>query len=218
MTKNAVVLISGGLDSLVSIDIAKKEFNIKFGLNFNYGQKAFVEENEASLEIAKFYNFELKTLELPFLKDITSNALTDANNCNFNDFNSVWIPNRNGLFINIAASYCDKFDIENIIFGANLEEAQNFCDNSDDFIQSINQELYYSTLIKPKVIAPCQNYNKVDIINYSIDNNLPVNLIKSCYNSSKISGAKHCGSCMSCKYLKNAIEKSKNPNLIKEIF
>ena len=56
------------------------------------------------------------------------------------------------------------------------------------------------------------------MINYAIDNKLPLNLIKSCYNSSLLTNKKHCGKCMSCKLLYNAIKESKKPELIKEIF
>ena len=218
MTKTGIVLLSGGMDSLVSLDIASKEIDIKLAITFNYGQKAFQDELIASKRIAKKYNIEHKIVKLPFLAEISDNALTDKNNNNLNDFKSIWIPNRNGLFLNIAACYCDKYNVDCIIIGANKEEAENFPDNSEKFIKSADNFFEYSTLNKPKAIAPCLKFDKISIINYAIDNNLSLKDIKSCYNSHKLSGKKHCGKCMSCKLLYRAIEKSGNVKLLKELF
>lgn len=216
--KQGIILLSGGLDSLVSIDMAIKKINIKLALTFDYGQKACCEETKASKQIAKFYNIEHKIIKIPFLKEISSNALTDSNNKKLTDFKSVWIPNRNGLFINIAGCYCDKFNYDFIIFGANKEEAKDFPDNSEEFTKIADKFLGFSTIKKPKVIAPCLQFDKLEIINYAIDNNLPLKYIKSCYDSKKNTNKKHCGKCMSCKLLYNAVKKSNRPELLKELF
>lgn len=217
MNKKGIILLSGGLDSLVSLDIAKKKCDIELALTFNYGQKAFLDEFEASKEIAKHYNINHEVIELPFLAKISNNALTNPDDDNFCELNSVWIPNRNGLFLNIAASYCDKLQYDYIIFGANLEEGRDFSDNSKEYVNICQEFFKYSTLKHPSVLAPCLEFDKIQIINYAIDNNLPLKLIKSCYKA-KNGSKKHCGECMSCKLLKNAILKSKNPELVKEIF
>lgn len=218
MLKKGIILLSGGLDSLVSLDLAKKNYEINYGLFFNYGQKPFLEEKKAAQEISDFYKLNLILIDLPFLKHLSDNALTNEEIKDFNDLKSVWIPNRNGLFLNIAASYCDKLNINAIIFGANKEEGVDFPDNTEDFTKTADEFFKFSTLNHPNVIAPCLGMDKIDIINYAIDNNVPLNLIKSCYNSFKNTSKKHCGECMSCKLLKNAILKSKKPKLIEEIF
>lgn len=216
--QKGIILLSGGLDSLVSLDMAKKNIDIKTALTFNYGQKAFEDEKKASNEISKFYNIEHKIIETPFLKELSKNALTQADNNDFNSLESVWIPNRNGLFLNIAACFCDKLNYEYIIFGANKEEGRDFPDNTKEFSEICNKFFMYSTLNKVKVFAPCIDFDKIQIVNYAIDNNVPLNLLKSCYKDSLASGKKHCGQCMSCKLLYNALKNSKKPQLIKELF
>jgi len=219
MNKKTIILLSGGLDSLVSLDIAqKKGYNVQLALNFDYGQKAFNEERKASEKIAELYNLELKVIKLPFLKELTQNALTDEKNNNFNDFNSLWIPNRNGLFLNIAASYCDKLGFDHIIIGVNKEESELFVDNSEKFIKNAEKFFQFSTQNHPKIIAPCLQFDKIQIINYAIENNIPFDLLKSCYDSIKNTGKKHCGECKSCKLLYNALKNSKKPELIKVLF
>ena len=214
--KKGIILLSGGLDSFVSLDMAKKNCEVELALFFNYGQKAYEDEKEAVEKIASYYKIPAKLIELPFLKELSKNALTDNNNNNFNDLESVWIPNRNGLFLNIAACFCDKHNYDYIILGANKEESIEFSDNSVEFIKLSTQFFGLSTQKHPIVLAPLKNYDKIETINYVIDNNLPINFIKSCYKADK--EKKHCGDCKSCKLLYNAILKSKKPELIKEIF
>lgn len=217
MNKTGIILLSGGLDSLISLDIAKKQCDIKLALTFNYGQKAYEDEKKASEDISKFYNIKHEVIELPFLKKIADNALTNNENNDFNSLESVWIPNRNGLFLNIAGCYCDKYGYDYIIFGANKEEGRDFSDNSKEYVEICQEFFKYSTSKQPKVLAPCLEFDKIEIINYALENNLPLNLIKSCYKGS-LNNKKHCKECMSCKLLYNAILKSKKPELIKEIF
>ena len=218
MNKKGIILLSGGLDSLVSLDIARKKSDVVLALLFNYGHKAFEDELKASKEICEYYNIEQKVVELPFLKELSDNALTNKDKNNLDTLDGVWIPNRNGLFLNIAAAYCDKLDIDYIIFGANRQEGVDFPDNRKEFVNSTEEFFKYSTIKNPKVVAPCLEFDKIQIINYAIDNNVPLNLLKSCYEGSKTTSKKHCGKCMSCKLLYNAILNSKKPELIKEIF
>ena len=213
-----IVLLSGGLDSLVALDIASSKMDVVLALTFDYSQKAFKEEFAAAEKICNLYNIAHQTIKLPFLSEITKNALTDENNNDFNELKSVWIPNRNGLFLNIAASFCDALDIDYIIFGANKEENGSFSDNKPEYIKISDKSFKYSTLKHPKIFAPCANMTKIDLVNYMIDNNINFSLIKSCYQNVEKSNKKHCASCMSCKLLYNAILNSKNKDLIKEIF
>ncbi len=214
----AIVLLSGGLDSLVALDIASKKYEVVLALTFDYGQKSFNEEKKAAKEISKIYNIEQKTIKLPFLAEITNNSLTREEKTDLNDLKSVWVSNRNGLFLNIAACYCESFDIDYIIFGANKEESGKFSDNKPEYVEIATKSFLYSTQKHPQVIAPCCEMDKIDLVNYMIDNNLSFELIKSCYQNINKTDKKHCLECMSCKLLYNAIIKSKKPELAKEIF
>jgi len=201
---SAVVLLSGGLDSLVSLGVAVKETDVKLALTFDYGQKAFEEEFQAASRIAKSYGIEHKCIKLDFLCELYSSKKDKDNTV----FENVWVPNRNGLFINVAASFCDARGYDYIIFGANAREAESFPDNSKEFIEKINASLEFSTLNKAKVYAPLVDLTKVEIINLALKEDINLADLKSCY------GAKgHCGKCTSCTLLKEAILESNNPDL-----
>lgn len=223
----SIILLSGGLDSLVSLALANKEYNIKLALTFDYGQKSAEQEIMASQKICKYYNIEHKIIKLDWLKEITQTALvsekevplTSLDDLNSDDFVkesavSVWVPNRNGAFLNIAGCFADSFDYDYIIFGANKEEGQTFPDNTQEFIDKINAEFEYSTQKKPKVYAPLINLCKNDIVKAAIEHYAPLELTRSCYSSQE----KHCGVCESCVRLKRALEENNCSEIVRVLF
>jgi 7-cyano-7-deazaguanine synthase len=131
-------------------------------------------------------------------------SLSDLDNAGLttDSAKNVWVPNRNGLFINIAASFADSYNFTHIIFGANKEEGTTFPDNTQEFIDKINDSLEFSTLAKPKIVAPMIKNSKAEIVKIGLDKKIPFNLIRSCYTNNE----KHCGKCESCLRLKRAIQ------------
>lgn len=224
MSNTAAVLLSGGLDSFISLVYAKNNgYDIKLALTFDYGQRAAEDEINSAKEICRVYDIEHKVIKLPFLGEISNSALNKKDeNLEFETLGAesmkvVWVPNRNGLFLNIAAAYCDAKGYDYVIFGANKEEAGTFSDNSLEFAEKIEECFKYSTLKGVKVFAPLIGLMKEEIINLAVDLNADLKLLKSCYN--KGNGTKsHCGACESCRRLKNAILKSKHKYLIKLFF
>ena len=71
-----------------------------------------------------------------------------------------------------------------------------------------------STLVKPKVIAPLINYSKDDIVEMAVRDSVPLEYVRSCYNS----GEKHCGKCESCHHLKKALLKNNCQEYINLLF
>ena len=221
MVKSAI-LLSGGLDSLVSLGLKKDELNITLALTFDYGQKSAKQEIETSKKICEYYNIEHKVIKLDWLKDITHTALCsdvevptgDALENSANSAKSVWVPNRNGLFLNVAGSFADANDFDYILIGANKEEGQTFPDNTQDFIDAVNQEFKFSTRKQPEVVAPLINCVKNDIVMLALKNDVPLELTRSCYQGAE----KHCGICESCMRLKSALEANHDTHYTKILF
>ena len=218
----SIILMSGGLDSLVSLGLKKDELNIQLGLTFDYGQKAASKEIFASKKICEYYAIEHRVINLDWLASITQTALVAG--CDIptggrlddseNSAKSVWVPNRNGLFLNIAGCFADSYGYDSIVIGANKEEGQTFPDNTQEFIDSVNQEFKFSTRVSPKVVAPLINCVKNDIVMLALKNGVPLELTMSCYQS----GEKHCGICESCLRLKKALEANHDNHYVKVLF
>lgn len=206
--KRGIVLLSGGLDSIVALDCAQKNgINTVFAMTFDYGQKAAEKEIEQSKKIAEYYHIEHKIIKLDWLKNITKTSLVSEMSIPKENLNTgksaeaVWVPNRNALFLNIAACFCDSYNCKYIIFGANKDEGQTFSDNTEKFRKEISALFKTSTIVKPEVTAPLINYGKNDIVKIAVENSVPLELVWSCYDS----GNKHCGECESCNHLKKAL-------------
>jgi 7-cyano-7-deazaguanine synthase len=222
MTNKAIILLSGGLDSLVALGFSKlsNDYNVELALTFDYGQKAVRQEIEASRKICDYYKIEHKVIKLDWLKEITKTSLVASDGVPTEDFETsksaeaVWVPNRNALFINIAASFCDSFCYNYILYGANKEEAGTFPDNTEEFRAQISELFKTSTLVHPQVIAPLINYTKGDIVKIAVENSMPLDLVMSCYNS----GEGHCGKCESCHYLKKALLENNCHEYINKLF
>ena len=218
----SIILLSGGLDSLVSLGLTREKYNLELALTFDYGQKALKSEIEASSKICEYYKVRHKIIKLDFLKEITHTSLcSDAEIPQGEDLKlgeesakSVWVPNRNGLFLNIAASFADSEDYGYIIIGANKEEASTFPDNTKEFIERTEKEFEYSTRCHPKIVAPLINYTKNDIVKLAVENSIPLNFVKSCYQG----GEKNCGKCESCIRLKNALLYNNCKDMVEELF
>ena len=225
MKNKSIILLSGGLDSVVSLVMLKED--VKLALLFDYGQKALNEEIKASKAIAKFYNIEQKIIKLDWLKEISTSSLNTNEEIpeltkellndkaiTENTSKSVWVPNRNALFINIAACFCEANDYNSIIIGANKEEGETFKDNSLAFINTINNSLKNSTNNNVQVLAPLIDKTKEEIVKIAIEKEIPFNLLYSCYSNQE----KHCGKCESCLRLKRALELNNRQDIISTIF
>lgn len=212
---NSIALLSGGLDSTVSLAQALREGEVKLCLTMDYGQRAAKREIAAAAALAEYYHLAHRVIKLPFLTEITRTSLVnifenipEPAEKSLDDPReaaataaSVWVPNRNGLFINIAACFAESLDCEQVVTGFNREEAATFPDNSIDFTLSINQSLAYSTANGVRVVSYTQRLNKEEIVRLGQRLGVPWHLIWSCYYG----GETMCGRCESCRRLVRAM-------------
>ena len=218
----SVILMSGGLDSLVALGYSRNitDYNVELALTFDYVQKSASAEIKASRKICEFYNVEHKVIKLDWLKEITKTSLVNNIEIPDSQFETkksaemVWVPNRNAVFLNIAASFCDSFGYNYILYGANKDESKTFPDNTEEFRSQISKTFESSTLVKPKVVAPLINYTKSDIVRIAVEGSMPLDLVMSCYNSID----KHCGKCESCYHLKKALIANNREDIIEKLF
>ena len=155
--EQAVVLLSSGLDSTINIYQASKEFNVKLALTFDYGQRARVKEIEMAKKTSEYLAIPHKVVSLPWFSEFTETSLVNSEKhipteevriddleASQQSAKSVWVPNRNGIFLNIAAAYAEGIGAKYVIPGFNLEEATTFSDNSQDFIDQLNRSFFLS--------------------------------------------------------------------------
>lgn len=214
--KKAIAVFSGGLDCTVAASVYAKEYEIH-AITFNYGQKAFTQELNASEKICEKMGFIHHVIDLDWLAQISTSSLNtseDIPEVDFSDLDddkksaetasSVWVPARNTVFTSIAASFAESIGAEIIIVGWDKEEANTFPDNSKEFLESFNELFKVGLPIDIEVKAPAIDLDKYEIVKLGSQVNAPMDLSYSCYKGSNI----HCGVCESCMRRKRGFEKA----------
>jgi len=195
-----VAILSGGLDSTVSLAAATRKMDVVLALTFDYGQRAARRERTASAKIARHYRVPHRVIPIPWLAGLTSTALVNRraqlplNEMSEHSAKAVWVPNRNGVFIEIAAAHAESLGAERLITGFNKEEAVTFPDNSTAYVSAINYALSYSTANGVRVVSFTGNLEKKGIVNLGRRLNAPLKHIWPCYEG----GKRWCGECESC--------------------
>jgi 7-cyano-7-deazaguanine synthase len=214
--KRAVVLLSAGLDSTYNLLRARDEFSVLLVLTFNYGQRAAVREVGQAARIATLYGYRHQVVNLPWFSHFTKTALLsetpvpagpsveiDNLNRSFETAKNVWVPNRNGIFLNIAAGFAEGLAADFVIPGFNREEAQTFPDNSSEFLHSLDASWKYSTGGAVRTFCFSTELSKTEIVERAkVD--LPFTLMWPCY----LGGATWCGECESCLRFKRALSEN----------
>ncbi|MBN2110696.1 MAG: 7-cyano-7-deazaguanine synthase QueC [Methanosarcinaceae archaeon] len=221
----AISLLSSGLDSVTATAVAGEHLEVKLALVFDYGQRSAEREIECARKISEHFGFELRVLDLGWLAAITATSLVNTANevpvmslenisegadpsvC-FGSAKNVWVPNRNGVMINIAASFAESMGADHVIVGFNREEAVTFPDNSPEFVDAVDSSLSYSTQNRVKVMAPLIGMNKKEIVSRAIEVNAPLEFSWSCYHGDDVP----CGTCESCVRRKRAFDEAGIPD------
>ncbi|MFG0317614.1 MAG: 7-cyano-7-deazaguanine synthase QueC [Planctomycetota bacterium JB042] len=215
----AVALLSGGLDSTVATAAAHREVGVALALAVDYGQRAAAREVEASGRIAAALGVPHRTVSLDFLADVTGTALVDADaalprpddaalddaaGAAADSMAAVWVPNRNGLFVAVAATFAEGLGADRVVVGFNREEAATFPDNSEEFVDRTNAALSLSTRNGVRVVSPTAGLDKEGIVRMGYDLDAPLALVWSCYEGRD----RPCGTCESCRRLARALDRA----------
>lgn len=219
--KKAISVLSGGLDCTVATSVYAKNYEIH-AITFNYGQKSFKRELQASKEICKKMGFKHYVIDLPWLGEISNSSLNtdedipevkeeelDNLEKNLESASSVWVPARNTVFTSIATSFAESIGAEIIIVGWDAEEAATFPDNSKEYLNAFNELISVGSPNNIKIEAPAIDLNKEEIVKLGVEVDAPMDISYSCYTGRQ----KHCGICESCMRRKRAFKKVKIKDL-----
>ena len=210
-----VILLSGGLESALNLAIAAKKNQAKLAITIQYGQRAESAELNAARKLSEFYGVDWKSVDLSWLGEINTTSLTRASSSlptpKANELDNmeivresakaVWVANRNGVFLNVAAAYAEAMKVKTVLAGFNREEAATFPDNSVAFLDALNHSFSFSTMNQVRADCFTKDLDKTQIIAQSLELNLPLHLVWSCYEA----GPKRCWQCESCKRTERAL-------------
>lgn len=208
VSKKALVVCSGGLDSVVAAAATKAEgYDVEL-IHFQYGCRAEDKEVAAVQAVAKALDVPLRLFPLPVYKPGDS-PLFDANAKVAGgeagaEFAHEWVPARNLLLLSVATAIAEANGFETIVLGNNLEEAGAYPDNEPEFIDRFNDILDFAVADgkRMKVIMPVGNLMKHEIVKLGLELGAPLHATWSCYRN----GEKHCGTCGPCHMRRTAFQ------------
>lgn len=200
----SIALVSGGLDSLVSLARASAERDVRLVLFFDYGQRARDSERVSAMSAANYYGIPFADVDIRWLEELAPAGMrrSGPGDAAFRTLDDVWIPNRNGVFVNIAAAYAEGRGCDTVVTGFNREEAEEFPDNSAEYMARVNAALALSTRTEVRVESFTIDLAKREIIRLGLQLKAPLSIIWSCYRSAE----RMCGVCPSCARLRMALD------------
>ena len=204
--RDAVVLLSGGLDSYTAASIAKAEGFRLFALTIRYGQR-HARELEAARDIARALGV-VKHIELDVdLSAFGGSSLTTAapvpkdRPIDPNEIPSTYVPARNTVFLSLALGWAEVLGARDLFIGVNALDYSGYPDCRPEFIAAFEQlaSLATATGVQGgsfRIHAPLQHLTKVQIIRKGLELGLDYGLTHSCYDPGP--GGQPCGRCDSC--------------------
>lgn len=202
MKEKAVVLVSGGMDSLVTAAIANLKHELCF-LHLNYGQRTEKRELKAFNDIAGYYNVTEKlVVNVEHLAKIGGSSLTVSSmgvtktDLNYKGIPSTYVPFRNANILSIAVSWAEVISAGKIFIGAVEEDSSGYPDCREVFYEAFNKVIETGTKPDTSIVikTPIIQLKKYEIVKRGKELNAPFELSWSCYQNED----KACGVCDSC--------------------
>ncbi|NOQ76383.1 MAG: 7-cyano-7-deazaguanine synthase QueC [Methylococcaceae bacterium] len=208
MQKKAIILLSGGLDSITVLAQAKQQGYQCYALSFDYGQRHNAELNSAKI-IAEQYQVEMHKVINLGLGAIGGSALTDDHiavpDTPQEGIPVTYVPARNTVFLSFALGWAEVVGACDIFIGVNAVDYSGYPDCRPAFIEAFQTLANLATKAgvegsEIKIHAPLIHLSKADIIKQGMVLGVDYKHTVSCYSADKAGRA--CGVCDACRLRK----------------
>jgi len=208
MQKKAIVLLSGGLDSITVLALAKQQGFTCYALSFDYGQRHNA-ELIAATQIAKDYQVEDHKIIKLGLGSIGGSALTDDHIAVPEQLQEgipvTYVPARNTIFLSFALGWAEVLKLQDIFIGVNAVDYSGYPDCRPEFIKAFQQLANLATKAGVEgthftIHTPLIALSKAEIIKKGIALDVDYKHTVSCYSSDEQGRA--CRVCDACRLRK----------------
>lgn len=205
---HAVVLLSGGLDSVTVLALAKEAGHTCHALSIDYGQRHRTELN-AARELARHFNVQSHLVVSVDLTAIGGSALTEAAIAvpeqEATGIPVTYVPARNTVLLSLALGFAETLEAQTIYIGANAVDYSGYPDCRPEFIEAFEQLANLATKAavegnRMHIKAPLIELSKAEIIRTGMRLGIDYSRTVSCYQADASGAA--CGSCDSCRLRK----------------
>lgn len=212
--KKAVVLLSGGLDSVTALAIAKEQGFTCYTLSFDYGQRHGTELLAAEKLSKSMAAVEHKIIPID-LRAIGGSALTDNDIAVPEDHQAgipiTYVPARNTVFLSIALAWAEVLQAQAIFVGVNAVDYSGYPDCRPEYINAFEKLANLATKAgvegqKLSIQAPLIEMTKAEIIQHGCKLGIDYSQTVSCYQADTEGRA--CGRCDSCRFRQQGFEQA----------
>jgi 7-cyano-7-deazaguanine synthase len=201
--RRAVVLVSGGMDSAVTLAIARAQGFACHALSVEYGQR-HSSELAAAQRVAARLAVAHKTVRVD-LRSIGGSALTDDIDVPEQGGEGIpvtYVPARNTIMLSIALGWAEVLGAQDIFCGVNAVDYSGYPDCRPEFIDAFERLANLATKAgvegaKLRVHAPLIRLSKADIVRRGIELGVDFAATVSCYQADDEGRA--CGHCDACR-------------------
>ena len=223
MSRKAVVLLSGGLDSTTTLAIARDEGYATYAMSFRYGQRHTVELQGAE-KVAEALGVKRHAIVDIDLRTFGASALTadiavPKNRSDAEMADSIpitYVPARNTIFLSYALAWAEVLAADAIFIGATAVDYSGYPDCRPEYIEAYQTMANLATQagvegkIQLKIRAPLLEKTKVEIIQIGTALGVDYGLTLSCYDPDTEGSA--CGGCDSCLHRKRGFKEAGIPD------
>jgi len=214
--RKAVVLVSGGLDSVTALAIAQSQGFDCYALCVDYGQRHH-SELDAARRVAGSAGVPLKILPLD-LRAIGGSALTDDIDVPENETTGIpvtYVPARNTIMLSLALAYAEVLGADDIFIGVNAVDYSGYPDCRPEFIEAYQAMARLATKASVEggnitIHTPLIDLTKAEIISQGVELGVDYSLTVSCYQANGAGQA--CGVCDSCRIRKDGFSAAGIPD------
>jgi 7-cyano-7-deazaguanine synthase len=206
MGKNAIILLSGGIDSATALFWAHNEgYNI-LAITFEYGFRP-KNERKAALKQAEMLGIDIIEVPMEYIKQATDLRWEGFPVPSVVNAPEGYIPMRNIIFYSIASYFAEIYGCELIIGGHIADDPVKFPDVSDEYFAELEKLIKKGKHDKDKtsvkLLFPLLHKTKVEVIKLAKELEVPFELTWSCFTDNDVP----CGLCHSCLERAEAFKK-----------
>jgi 7-cyano-7-deazaguanine synthase len=219
MTRRAVCLLSGGLDSSTCLALARRDGFDCYALSFDYGQRHRI-ELEAAARVAASLGAARHLVIHIDLRVFGQSALTGdiavpkgrALDQMSAEIPVTYVPARNTVFLSFALAWAEVLESSDIFIGANALDYSGYPDCRPEYIEAYERMANLATKAavegraRIKIHTPLIRLSKAEIVKLGLELGLDFSLTHSCYDPDP--SGRPCGQCDSCLLRRKGFEEA----------
>lgn len=204
-TKDAVIILSGGMDSVTLL--YEQQARIALAITFDYGSNHNQREAMYAKQHCQLLGIEHLLIPLEFMSRYFKSSLLEGADAipegDYDDTNmkSTVVPFRNGIMLSVACGIAESRGLTKVMIANHFGDHAIYPDCRAEFIRPMSEAMRAGTYVGVEILAPYTGISKTDIALIGKRLGVDYSQTYSCYKGGEL----HCGKCGTCVERKQAL-------------